>query len=82
MWPPVRSKGDHKARADEDPRPSIPMRPSMPMASIRMAFMPMHAMSMTSIRIAFMPIPPVPVPATVGVPWHCTDYEQHRQDDE
>jgi hypothetical protein len=36
VWPPVGSEGDHKARADEDPRPSIPIRPSMRMPPVPM----------------------------------------------
>jgi hypothetical protein len=38
-------------------------------------------MPMTSIPMASLPMPPVPMPATVGVPWHRTDQEQHRQYD-
>jgi hypothetical protein len=77
---PVRPEGDPQARADEDPRPSMPMM-SMPMASISM-LMASIAMSMASMPVTSMPMPLVPVPATVGVPWHCTAQEQHRQDDE
>jgi hypothetical protein len=52
IWPPVGSEGHDDARADEDPRRSMPM-----------AFMPIASMSM----------PLVPMPTTVGVPWHRTD---------
>ena len=40
VWPPVGSEGDDEARADEDPRPSMPMA-FMPMASMSMPLVPM-----------------------------------------
>ena len=73
---PVGSEGDDQARANKDPRPSIPMRPVMPMASITM-LMASIPLPMASISMPFLPIP-----TTVGVPWHRTDQEQRRQYDE
>jgi hypothetical protein len=87
VWPPGGSEGDHKARPDEDPRPSMPMRPPMPTVSKSMPAELMPLESMASIPVSPVPmplqsVPSEPMAATLCVPWHAADHEQPHQNGE
>src|SRR5688572_17745584 len=53
------------------------MQPSVSMSSVPMPSMPMPSVPVASVRMAR-----VPMPATVRMPWHRADQEQHGGHDE